>query len=52
MFKESPEQVGAQANVTSLLGIIERFNESSAKLEHRHVELLAEIAELQEQLRS
>jgi signal transduction histidine kinase len=34
-----------------LLDVIERFNESTEKLESRHLELLAEIAELQEQLR-
>lgn len=40
-----------QTSVSGLLGVIERFNESTAKLESRHVELLNEISELQEQLR-
>lgn len=51
MFEDSKGQVSAQSSVSSLLGVIERFNDSTAKLERRHVELLAEVAELQEQLR-
>lgn len=51
MFEEMKVKPGTKENVTSLLNIIERFNESSAKLESRHAELLGEIAELQEQLR-
>lgn len=35
----------------SLVGIIERFNESTAKLEAHHKELLLEVEELREQLR-
>jgi signal transduction histidine kinase len=51
MFNKSKEQDSSQTSVVSLLGIIERFNDSTEKLELRHVELLAEVAELQEQLR-
>lgn len=51
MFEKSKEQHSAQANVTSLFDVIERFNDSTEKLEEQHRELLAEIAELQEQLR-
>lgn len=35
----------------SLAGILERFNESTTKLEERHSELLREVDELKEQLR-
>jgi signal transduction histidine kinase len=41
----------SQMNAPSLLGVIERFNESTAKLEARHVELISEVERLQEQLR-
>ena len=41
----------AQTNAPSLLGVIERFNESTAKLEARHVELISEVERLQDQLR-
>jgi signal transduction histidine kinase len=51
MFEERKNQQPEQSGASSLLGVIERFNESTAKLESRHVELLAEVAELQEQLR-
>jgi signal transduction histidine kinase len=42
---------GNQTSAPSLLGVIERFNESTAKLESRHVELISEVERLQEQLR-
>lgn len=51
MFEERKSPEAEQVSVPSLLGVIERFNECSAKLESRHAELLNEIAELQEQLR-
>jgi signal transduction histidine kinase len=51
MFEESKDRNSVQTKVASLLDVIERFNESTEKLESRHLELLAEIAELQEQLR-
>lgn len=40
-----------QTNAPSLLGVIERFNQSTAKLEARHGELISEVERLQEQLR-
>jgi signal transduction histidine kinase len=51
MFEERKNLEAELVSVPSLLGVIERFNESSAKLESRHAELLNEVAELQEQLR-
>jgi signal transduction histidine kinase len=46
------EQMGdAQASLSSLLEVIERFNQSSANLESRHLELLSEVADLHERLR-
>lgn len=51
MFNERKDQQSGHTSVSTLLGVIERFNESTAKLENRHVELLSEISELQEQLR-
>jgi two-component system sensor histidine kinase HydH len=51
MFGNDKEQEVKQTTVASLLGVIERFNDSTEKLESRHLELLAEVAELQEQLR-
>jgi signal transduction histidine kinase len=38
-------------SAASLLGAIDKFNESSAKLEAHHAELIAEVERLQEQLR-
>lgn len=35
----------------SLAGVLERFNQSTSKLEARHVELMQEVEELREQLR-
>jgi len=51
MFEESKDQNSAQTKVAGLLDVIERFNDSTEKLESRHLELLAEISELHEQLR-
>jgi signal transduction histidine kinase len=51
MFDDMKNQGASQESVASLLGLIERFNDSTSKLETRHVELLSEVAELQEQLR-
>ncbi len=48
----TPKQKGAAPElVTSLLDVMERFNESSSKLESRHTLLTQEIEELREQLR-
>jgi signal transduction histidine kinase len=51
MYDDIKNHGSSQESVSSLLGVIERFNDSTSKLETRHVELLNEVAELQEQLR-
>jgi signal transduction histidine kinase len=51
MLEDGKGEITLQERAISLLGVIERFNDSTAKLESRHTELLHEVAELQEQLR-
>lgn len=51
MLTKGATSIESQINAPSLLGVIERFNESTAKLEARHVELISEVERLQEQLR-
>ncbi|MFN4897076.1 MAG: two-component system sensor histidine kinase NtrB [Pseudomonadota bacterium] len=51
MLEDGKGEITLQERAISLLGVIERFNDSTAKLESRHTELLNEVAELQEQLR-
>jgi two-component system sensor histidine kinase AtoS len=45
--KPTPEKT-----MSSLVEVIERFNESSSKLELRHIALMKEVEDLREQLRS
>ena len=45
--KPTPEKA-----MTSLVEVIERFNESSSKLELRHTALMKEVEDLREQLRN
>jgi signal transduction histidine kinase len=51
IYEDFAERGEAQACLSSLLEVIERFNQSSAILESRHLELLGEVAELHERLR-
>ena len=51
MFATSKQKAGAPESVSNLVDVIERFNESSSKLELRHTVLMKEIEDLREQVR-
>jgi len=43
---------GSGESMASLVEVIERFNESSSKLERKHAALMSEVEDLRSQLRS
>lgn len=51
MLATLKQKAGAPESVSNLVDVIERFNESSSKLELRHSVLMKEIEDLREQLR-
>lgn len=50
MFAPKPKE-STEPSLTSLVQVIERFNESSSKLERKHAALMTEVEDLRQQLR-